>query len=166
MDVRRLQPADAQAYRVIRRCGLVEAPRQFGSDAADEAQLSLQDYQSRLAEHFVVGLFDDETLSGIVGLRATTGRKQGHKCTLWGMFVAAPARGTGGAGLLMAAVLAEADRHYEAVLLTVSAANPPAIALYRRWGFVDYGIEPQALKLGAGDYVDDMLMRRINPGSL
>ena len=165
MEVRRLLPADAAAYSVIRRAGLVEAPRQFGSDAGDEAVLSLQDYEARLAGNYVVGLFGDDGLSGIVGLASLAGRKQAHKGILWGMFVAAPARGSGVAAMLMETLLAEADRRHEAVLLTVSPTNAPAVALYRRWGFVGYGTEPSALKLGPGDYVDELLMRRVRPDS-
>jgi ribosomal protein S18 acetylase RimI-like enzyme len=165
MEVRRLSPGDVAEYQIVRLAGLVEAPRQFGSDAGDEALLSLQDYEERLGDSFVVGLFGDGGLSGIVGLGGLAGRKKAHKGNLWGMFVAAPSRGTGGAGLLMAAIPAEADRHHEAVLLTVSADNAPAVALYRRWGFVSYGTEPMALKLGPDDYVDELMMRRVRPGS-
>jgi ribosomal protein S18 acetylase RimI-like enzyme len=165
IETRRLLPDDVAAYRDLRLAGLARAPRQFRSAPADEAALTLADHARRLAENFVIGLFADGVLAGIVGLRGADGVRQAHKALLWGMFLAESLRGTGAASRLMAAVLGEADVRYEAVLLTAAADNAAAVALYRRWGFVAYSLEPGALKYGPGDYGDEVSMRRINPGS-
>jgi ribosomal protein S18 acetylase RimI-like enzyme len=64
---------------------------------------------------------------------------------------------------LVEASLAEARREaIQQVLLTVVAANLRARRLYERWGFTIYGIEPGAVRTGAGD-LDEVLMVRHLP---
>ena len=69
-------------------------------------------------------------------------------------------RAAGGLGrLLLDRVIGTARRAgLETLLLTVSAEAPAAHALYLSLGFSDYGRQPRGLKLGPGQYVDDVLM--------
>jgi RimJ/RimL family protein N-acetyltransferase len=48
----------------------------------------------------------------------------------------------------------------EDLTLSVASHNEPAIGLYRRFGFTEYGHDRRALKVG-GDYVDELLMRLV-----
>jgi len=48
----------------------------------------------------------------------------------------------------------------EKVCLSVFATNARAIALYQKFGFVEEGRRPNEVKLGPGEYVDDVLMYR------
>jgi ribosomal protein S18 acetylase RimI-like enzyme len=57
----------------------------------------------------------------------------------------------------MSALLSAARSVVEQVTLSVTAENATAIALYERFGFRRYGIEPRALKTPAG-YSDEILM--------
>jgi RimJ/RimL family protein N-acetyltransferase len=45
----------------------------------------------------------------------------------------------------------------EIIQLTVTAGNAAACALYDRAGFVLYGLERRALRVGPGDYRDEEL---------
>jgi GNAT superfamily N-acetyltransferase len=164
IEIRRLSPDDAPAYRDLRQARLMLAPRQFRGAPADEAGLTLADHGARLKTQFVAGVFDGTALGGMAGLGRIEGERQAHKGLLWGMFLIESLRGTGAASQLMAAIIAEADRDFEAVLLTAAADNIAALALYRRWGFVEYGLEARAVKYGPGDYIDEVSMRRANPG--
>jgi ribosomal protein S18 acetylase RimI-like enzyme len=85
------------------------------------------------------------------------GAREIHKAFLWGFFVEPSHRRSGLASALMKAGLDAAQTSVEQVLLTVVADNRPAIALYERFGFRPYGLEPRSLKT-AGAYTDELLM--------
>lgn len=81
-----------------------------------------------------------------------------HKGILWGMFVRPEARGRGAAKKLLSAILANALTCCEEVLLTVVEGNQAAYGLYTAAGFVEYGREPAAIKIGT-DYHQELLVR-------
>ena len=78
---------------------------------------------------------------------------------LVGMYVGQAARGAGVGRLLIEAALALAAQSVELVQLVVVKGNEPACRLYRRAGFVEYGLEKHALKID-GRYYDDILMAK------
>ena len=53
---------------------------------------------------------------------------------------------------------AEVNPLIEKVGLSVFAANVDAIRLYQRLGFVEEGRQPRELKVGPGEYTDNVLM--------
>jgi ribosomal protein S18 acetylase RimI-like enzyme len=82
------------------------------------------------------------------------------------MYVREAARGRGLGQLLIEHVLHDARRsaRVEFVNLTVSESNPRAIALYARCGFVRFGTEPMAVKLGEQYVAKVHMWQRISPG--
>jgi ribosomal protein S18 acetylase RimI-like enzyme len=76
------------------------------------------------------------------------------------MYVTPEARGQAvGRALLLAAIeRARAMPGVEQIHLGVVTSNVAARALYASAGFVTYGTEPHALKLGEGEYLDEELM--------
>jgi ribosomal protein S18 acetylase RimI-like enzyme len=78
---------------------------------------------------------------------------------LVGMYVRPVARRAGIARRLVDAILAHARQHVEAIQLTVVSNNEAARRLYAGLGFVEYGIEKNALKDG-GRYYDEVLMAK------
>jgi ribosomal protein S18 acetylase RimI-like enzyme len=87
------------------------------------------------------------------------GRKEAHKGVLVGIYVRPVARRAGIARRLVDAILAHARQHVEAIQLTVVSNNEAARRLYAGLGFVEYGIEKNALKDG-GRYYDEVLMAK------
>ena len=69
------------------------------------------------------------------------------------------ARNAGVGRRLVEAVIDHARRHVELIQLTVVSGNEPARRLYASLGFVEYGIEKNALKQD-GRYWDEMLMAK------
>jgi ribosomal protein S18 acetylase RimI-like enzyme len=74
--------------------------------------------------------------------------------------VAGPWQGQGVGSALLQALLswARAAPHVEKVELRVRASNTRAIGLYRKMGFVEEGRFVRRIKLGPGNYVDDVSM--------
>ena len=76
-------------------------------------------------------------------------------------------RGQGiGTALLQALIgWATANPLIEKIGLSVFANNVDAIRLYERLGFVEEGRQPREIKLGPGEYVDNILMYRLVGGN-
>lgn len=157
--VRPLTAADVAAYRALRLQGLSDHPQAFGADAGEEAAWPLTAWRSRLQQRATFGAFAGDAMVGTAALSVEPGRKQGHRGSLVGMYVAPAARGLGAGRALIAAVLALARGRVETVELSVAIANAPAIALYLACGFRPYAIDADAIRVN-GVPVDDVLMRR------
>ena len=162
-EVRLLNADDVEAYRQIRLEALERHPEAFGTTQAKEAAKPIAELLDKLENHAVFGGFRAERLSGIAVLRRQTIEKERHKATLWGMYVAEAARGTGLAGALVDAVLAYARGRVIQVQLVVGEENISARRLYESRGFKSYGLAPRALKLG-DRYLDEYLMVRYLDG--
>jgi ribosomal protein S18 acetylase RimI-like enzyme len=109
----------------------------------------------------VLGAFEEGRLAGIVGLAFEPREKARHKVTLFGMYVTARVRQRGLGYKLVQAALVEAKDHagVRLIQLTVTAGNAAAFNLYQRCGFVQYGLEPMAVRVGE-DYFDKLHMWR------
>lgn len=163
-----LTPSDVDEYRRVRLRALAEHPEAFRSDAEAEAAKSMRWWEERLAPRteshaaFVGAWTAARRLVGTAGLVLETRRKVCHTATLVGMYVMPEHAGHGiGARLLDACVdVARAEPSVEILYLTVTSTNSGAIRLYERTGFVAYGLEPRAMRLG--DRTFDKLMMALH----
>jgi RimJ/RimL family protein N-acetyltransferase len=114
-------------------------------------------FADRLEARVVLAAVEDGALLGTAGFRTLEGPKDRHKGVLFGMYVRLSARRRGVGAALVEAILVHAAESVEQVQLTVGLANAPARRLYARLGFVEWGIERQALKHD-GVYSDDSWM--------
>ncbi len=150
--IRRLRPDDANSFRAIRLEALTVNPEAFGSTLELEEKLDVPWFASRLENSHVIGAFRDDELVGTAGFAVQQGQKQAHKGRLWGMYVRPSARNIGVGRLLVSAVLDVAREKVELIQLTVVRDNRPARRLYESLGFVEFGMEPKASKLGEKYY--------------
>lgn len=157
--MRRLQPADAASYREIRLESLNLSPQAFGTTFQEKHAEPLARFVDRLRNSAVFGAFAGSDLVGIAGFFIRQGLKEAHKGVLSGMYVRLQARRAGLGRLLVEAVLEHARRHVELIQLSVVVGNEPARRLYAGLGFVEYGIEKNALKQD-GRYWDEVLMAK------
>jgi ribosomal protein S18 acetylase RimI-like enzyme len=99
----------------------------------------------------------------MVGLGREDGVKTEHKGFIRSMFVDPSARKRGVASELLKTAInfSEAQMKLEQLTLAVNSTNIEAINLYKKFRFVEYGIEPNALKI-EGRYFAEMLMFRLN----
>lgn len=156
--IRRLQPSDAAAFRVLRLDGLARHPEAFGASWEAEDGQPLAWFTSTLENQTVFGAWRrDNELVGVAGLYVPDAPKLRHKGTLGGVFVRPDARGGGVGTALIAAVIDHAATCVEDLGLSVGATNATAIRRYEAAGFVPYGLEPRALKVG-NEYYSEVLM--------
>src|SRR6266567_634145 len=162
IEVRRLaqeNPDDAALYRDIRLEALRANPEAFGSTFETENAQPSSWFFDRLGTTTVLGAFNDMKLVAMAGFAIQQGQKCAHKGLLWGMYVRPGARGTGVGRRLIDAVLDVARQRVELIQLTVVRDNEQARRLYASLGFLDYGLEKNALKQD-GRYYDEVLMAK------
>lgn len=154
MTVRLLTPADAAVYRELMLEAYDAHPDAFTSSVVERAALPLSWWEARLsagssAKELVWGSLDSGRLVGVAGLSLNSREKLTHKATLFGMYVQPPMRGGGRGDALVGAVIdhARSREDLEVVQLTVTAGNAAALALYVRHGFLEFGVEPYAVRV-------------------
>lgn len=161
--IARLQPSDAEAFRTIRLAALKTTPEAFGSTYDREASRPESAFTDWLSSAVVFGAYDDRRIVGMAGFQQETGPEVAHKAFVWGFYVEPAWRGRGVGSALVAALIEAARDVVEQLTLTVVEGNDAALALYEKFGFSAYGIEPRALKTSAG-YVNEILMSLRLPG--
>jgi ribosomal protein S18 acetylase RimI-like enzyme len=157
--VRRLMPEDGALYREIRLEGLRLSPEAFGSTFEAESAKPVEAFAERIRNSETLGAFDGSEILGIAALLQNPGPKESHKAMLVGMYVRPQARHRGVGRLLIESAIEFARERVELIHLTVTGGNEPALRLYARLGFVEYGVERHALKHD-GRYYDEILMAK------
>ena len=133
--------------------GLREHPDAFTSSYEDDSAKPLAATAKRLAADSadtVYGAFVAGQLVGVAGLGRETRRKNAHKATVFGMYVAPECARRGIGEALLAHLIDEAKRAstLTQLALTVTDTNAAAVALYVRAGFTSFGVEPRAIRVG------------------
>ena len=155
MQIRRLNPDDAQIFAVLRLRALQEEPMSFSSSPEEHAQLEVSSIEQRLAsspDSFVLGAFDDSgELAGMVGVYRQASVKYSHKAYLWGLYVAPGRREQGIGRRLVESAIEESATLPDVELLCTSVflSAATARALYPSCGFVSWGVQPRSARIGA-----------------
>ena len=152
MEICALTPLDASAFQSLRLRGLQECPEAFASSYEEEVEAPLIEIEKRLIpqkDSVIFGAFQDLTLCALVGLQRERLRKMAHKSFIWGVYVSPEVRGKGvGTQILQHALhYAATVQETRQVNLGVNTQNTAAVALYKKLGFVQYGLERAYLLL-------------------
>jgi ribosomal protein S18 acetylase RimI-like enzyme len=157
IQVRQLTSADVESLREVRLEGLRLNPEAFGSTFEDEQSAPLDKFLGWITNSQVFGAFQNSQLIGIAAFGVFTGRKDSHKGWLRAMYVRPDHRRSGAGRMLVEATLQAARQRVEIIQLSVVSDNLPALRLYQRLGFQQYGFEKRALKHN-GRYYDEIHM--------
>ncbi len=166
MEIRPLRPEDAPLYRPFRLRMLREHPEAFSSSAEEEELQAPEVVRQRLSSDSrrYWGAFEGGRLVGTVGLDREQRRKNRHKATVVGMYVAREHSGHGIGRALLATLLAEArDCGLELLVLTVTEGNSSAIHLYETLGFCSFGVEPRAILIEGRAYAKVHMYLELRP---
>ena len=162
MLIRTLTPEDAAAFQTLRLRGLKECPEAFASSYEEEAGTPLEEIERRLkpkTDSAIVGAFRQDELVGLTGVQREGMAKLAHKAFIWGVYVAPEARGNGVGSKVVGHALKYAAESLgvRQVNLGVNTKNSPAVALYGKLGFVQYGME-RGFLLVDGEFHDEFQM--------
>ena len=106
-------------------------------------------------------------LVGIVGICRDRSEKGAHKCSIWGLYVSPHARSKGIGRALVTEALGFARSLEGVTHVFVSATDraPEAIALYEGLGFITWGVEPAAVRIGDVAVSEQHMVRTSDGGS-
>ncbi|PCE23219.1 GNAT family N-acetyltransferase [Paraburkholderia acidicola] len=157
---------DADAFKALRLHAIQDAPASFWPTYEEEARLAVDDVRNRIRpteNQVVFGAFSGTGLIGVTGLRRESLEKITHNATLWGVFVEPEWRRSGVARMLLEAAVTHArETKVLQIRLFVHTENPRAQQLYRSVGFVSYGIEQRAIRVGDRFYDEEHMMLRLD----
>ena len=164
MPVTRLDPTHAETYRALMLEAYALHPDAFTASVDERSILPISWWEERLApdtsaNEVVFGAFMEGELAGVAGLSFDTRLKTRHKSRLFGVYVTAGFRSQGIGRKLIDEALRYAKSHPDITItqLTVTAGNTSALKLYESSGFMQFGTEPFAVRVGAG-YVSKVHM--------
>ncbi|PUE09398.1 hypothetical protein B9Z51_11020 [Limnohabitans sp. T6-5] len=156
MQITRLTPADAIAYKALMLHAYEHAADSFTSTPQERALQPDSWWINRIADpaglSVVWGAFNEAGLVGTVSVEFAARAKTRHKALIVAMFVREECRGEGVARALMRAAIQHGlEREGLRLLqLEVTQGNAPAERLYQNLGFQAYGVEPMAVLTPSG----------------
>ena len=162
MNIRCISADDAEAFSALRREVTRENPVGMGLTYEEELTRTLDDFQAQLSFSHPNAMFGSFVENELVATAAVgyTSRfpSSRHKMVMWGVFTSPRYRRRG----LSQQVVDSAIQHafssgVHRLNLQVYVPNEPAIAMYRSIGFVEYGIEAEAVFIN-GQYHDGVHM--------
>lgn len=164
-SLRSARPADAERIFTITRDVIAEgiyivtAPEEFSSTVETERdwiEVSASDSNALL----LVAEVSDRVV-GFLNFHGGQRRRHAHRGRFH-MLIEPDWRQLGVGRALIQALLDWTIAHpiIEKVSFAVFSNNTPAIELYKRFGFQEEGRKLKEIKLGEGDYVDEILMYR------
>ena len=150
--LRKVTAQDANLYQDFRLATLEQEPYVFASDAQEQRGASLEVIERMLSsdpQSFVLGVWLEDELIGMIGLGRETRQKIAHKASIWGFYVKQNARDQGVGKSLLNKTLEFARQQpgLEFIRLVVDTSQTNAIHLFEQVGFVIYGVEKNMLKL-------------------
>jgi RimJ/RimL family protein N-acetyltransferase len=157
-EIRQLQAADAAEYRDLRLEALEKCPEAFSSSHAEDEGLPVARYEAAIATNIILGGFRYAHLQGVIALARSNSVKMHHRMTISGIYVREAERGKGLSDELVQAARKFALDGIESIYYRVPSNNKNAVALCQRSGFEQIGIEPHAIRLDDGHYIDHLLM--------
>lgn len=161
--IRPFRADEAVAWRTIRLQALRDAPEAFGQTLEAAESLSMQHFEDTVSGPFPpFAAFEGSDPVGTAGFYILGGPKMSHRGVLWGMYVTPSHRRLGIGGRLIAAIIDHARGRVEQIHLHVVTTNFAAYNLYRRMGFLAYGVEPRALRHAGRDFDEAMMVRMLD----
>jgi putative acetyltransferase len=125
----------------------------------EEERLWFSDLQKEVEAGNVlmtVAEVDSHAVGNCIVRRERPGSPLDHRGSL-GISIRKQYRGKGIGTALLRETIERCRGKFEILELTAFATNPGARALYKRFGFMDYGYMPRAIKR-AGIYIDEWFM--------
>jgi len=165
MPIRQLHDTDVEIYRVLRATCLRESPHAFTSSYEEFSQRPLDSIAQQLRGHenFTLGAFEDARLVGMVGFYRENALKLRHKGYIVSMYVLPEYRSRGIARALLIEAIDRAKRlpDLKQISLGVVVTQATAKRLYESLGFVTYGREPDAVKIGEQYFAEEFMLLKL-----
>jgi ribosomal protein S18 acetylase RimI-like enzyme len=162
IDIRPVTRAEAPAWRALRLEALKNHPLAFMSSYEEAVKRDLASFAERIPEpggaDVLFGVYVEGELCGCAGFGREPGEKERHKGFMWGVYLQPVLRGRGLGEALIERLVDHARGQVALLRCSVTTENTAACELYRRMGFIEYGIEPRSLRYEGRDYDEALLV--------
>lgn len=169
MLIRKLTIHDAAALKAIRLEAVQDSPSSFMPNAEEVRARSIESFAQLLSDpqDAVYGVFIENDLIAIAGLRRNSAAKLKHKANIFGVYTQAAQRKKGIARRLLLTLLDDAysDPSVVQITLSVNTENYNAKSLYESMGFEQYGLEKNAMRVD-GVFIHEAHLVLYVPGRL
>ena len=163
--IRKLKPADAEAYVALRRAMLLDTPWAFSASPEGDRGSDVERVLESLARpgFAIVGAFESGGLVSAAGLNREDKPKRAHIAWIWGVYTAPSHRRRGLSRAVLSEVIdvARSIPGVACLQLSVSERSPQARALYESLGFEAWGTEPDAIRVDGRAYVETHMRRAL-----
>ena len=165
MEYRVLEKSDAEQFKTLRLEALKNYPEAFGNSYEDEKKYSTAMFEKRIESgenSFTLGAFDNNHLIAIASFYCERGFYLIHRGNIISVYCQKGYQGQGIAYRLMNVLLSKIQKldAIRVVYLAVNTHNEKALTLYRKLGFVEYGIDAYSL-YDQKVYHSELLMQKI-----
>lgn len=166
MNIRCISADDAEAFSALRREVTRVNPVPMGLTYEEELTRTVDSFKAQLSfshPNAMFGSFVEGELVATAAVGYTSKFPSSrHKMVMWGVFTSPRYRRRGLSRQLVEAAIQHAfSNGVQRINLQVYVPNEPAITLYRSLGFVEYGVEPEAVYIN-GQYHDGVHMTLVN----
>jgi GNAT superfamily N-acetyltransferase len=163
--IRPIRADEAEALRDIRLAALADCPTSFTADFNDEKDrnpwLDRAQQGTGDGKDLILLAEADGQIVGMTGVLGHSNAKLRHNGIVWGVYVRPVYRAQGiGHRLLQAAIAWGREKRLVKLVLSVTVGNP-ARKLYERLGFVEYGVEPMAVRWEGRFYDEAQMVLRL-----
>lgn len=161
--IEQLRREQAGEFWKLRLEALKSHPEAFGSSYEEQAGTPMHEVELKINTepgNYIQGAFTGKNeLVGMAGFRREQAIKMHHKGMIWGVYVSQASRGQGIAGKLIREILLRGEEleGLRQIQLAVVTTNLSAAALYKKLGFVTYGIEKDALRVQGQTYDEELM---------
>lgn len=170
MEIKLLNPSDAECYWELRLEALKQNPEAFLTSYQDA--INRENPIEQVARNFstdgnfTFGAFDQKELIGVVTLLQESAEKIRHRANIFAMYVTPGKQGLGVGKALMEEAINKAKtiEEIEKINLSVMASNEKAKNLYSQLGFKVYGFEENAFKVNGISYNDEHMVLHLKSG--
>jgi ribosomal protein S18 acetylase RimI-like enzyme len=163
-DIKKLDNNNYLDYKKIRLELLLDNKESFGSSYEEESLFNDEFWMDRLSKKNVhtIGAYIEEEIVAIIVLVLNVRSKMKHVATINSLYVKPSYRNQGIAyDLLKYAENIAKINGVERLNLSVVDSNTNAIELYQRFGFVNYGIEPDTIKVDNNYYSLSLMSKKL-----
>jgi len=167
-EARLMTPCDIDAFTLLRQEMLRDSPWAFAASPEDDiaSHPDAVKHWFDEPEHDVVVVDHPKyraRLASVVGIRRETKLKFRHRASVWGVYTTPDARGNGYGRMVMeySIALARSWGGVDILQLGVSGNAPEAMGLYLSLGFVEWGVEPDCVRVDGVSYDEHYLALRL-----
>lgn len=150
IEIRTIEPHDAEVYWALRLEALKNEPEAFSSSYEEDVKKSIETVRSRILEsgdQFILGAYDSAAqgcIVGMVGFKREQTPKLNHKGHVWGTYVKPNYRGLGIGRALLLELIDRAGKleGLKHINLEVVTSNKSARELYCPLAFKFMALNP------------------------